>query len=71
MGLKIFKYAECFDIMIFHCHCKERLLTWIQDYEDAFTELVLLGQKSWNDDEIKERLFSDNQENICLIDNVS
>jgi hypothetical protein len=29
------------------------LVTWIHDYEDAFTELALLGQKTWNDDEIK------------------
>jgi hypothetical protein len=30
---------------------------WIQDYEDAFTELSLLVQKTWNDDEIKKRRF--------------
>jgi hypothetical protein len=33
---------------------------WIQDYEDIFTELALLGQKTWNDDEIQKRLFVQN-----------
>jgi hypothetical protein len=41
---------------------------WTQDYEDAFTELVLLGQKTWNDDEIKKRLFVQNAQNIGLVD---
>jgi hypothetical protein len=38
----------------FHCHYKGGLFKWIQDYEDAFTELVLLGQKTWNADEVKK-----------------
>jgi hypothetical protein len=46
------------------------LVQWIQDYEDAFTELVLLGQKTWNDDEIKKRCFIQNAQNIGLIDTV-
>jgi hypothetical protein len=41
---------------------------WIQDYEDAFTELALLGRKSWNDDEIKKRRFVQNAQNIGLVD---
>jgi hypothetical protein len=41
---------------------------WIQDYEDAFTELVLLGQKTWNDDEIKKHRFVQNTQNIGLFD---
>jgi hypothetical protein len=43
---------------------------WIQDYEDAFTELALLEQKIWNDDEIKKRRFVQNNQNIGLIDTV-
>jgi hypothetical protein len=43
---------------------------WIQDYEYAFTELALLGQKTWNDDEIKKRLFVQNAQNIGLVDTV-
>jgi hypothetical protein len=46
------------------------LVEWIQDYEDAFTELALLGQKTWNDDEIKKRRFVKNSENIGLVDTV-
>jgi hypothetical protein len=43
---------------------------WIQDYGDAFTELALLGQKTWNDDEIKKRRFVQNSQNIGLVDTV-
>jgi hypothetical protein len=42
-------------------------VTWIQDYDDAFTELALLGQKTWNDDEIKKRRFVQNAQNIGLV----
>jgi hypothetical protein len=35
-----------------------------------FTELVLLGQKTWNDDEIKKRRFVQNAQNIGLVDTV-
>jgi hypothetical protein len=41
---------------------------WIQDYEDAFTELALLGQKTCSDDEIKKRRFVQRAQNIDLID---
>jgi hypothetical protein len=44
-----------------------RLVKCIQDYEDAFTELALLGQKTWNDDEIKKRHFVQNAENIGIV----
>jgi hypothetical protein len=40
---------------VFHSNYRGGLVQWIQDYEDAFTELALLGQKTWNDDEIKKR----------------
>jgi hypothetical protein len=43
---------------------------WIQDYEDAFTELALLGQKTWNNDEIMKRWFVQNVKNIGLVDTV-
>jgi hypothetical protein len=46
------------------------LVKWIQDYEDAFTELALLGQKTWNDDEIKKHRFVQNAQNIGLVDTV-
>jgi hypothetical protein len=46
------------------------LVTWIQDYEDAFTELALLGQKTWNDDEMKKHNFVQNAQNIGLVDTV-
>jgi hypothetical protein len=44
------------------------LVKWIQDYGDAFTELALLGQKTWNDDEIKKRWFVQNAQDIGLVD---
>jgi hypothetical protein len=43
---------------------------WIQDYEDAFTEMALLGQKTWNDDEIKKRRFVQDAQNIGLVDTI-
>jgi hypothetical protein len=46
------------------------LVKRIQDYEDFFTELALLGQKTWNDDEIKKSLFVQNAQNIGLVDAV-
>jgi hypothetical protein len=41
---------------VFHRYYRGGLVKWIQDYEDAFTELTLLGQKTWNDDENQEAL---------------
>jgi hypothetical protein len=56
---------------VFHRNYREGLVKWIQDYEDAFTELDLLGQKTWNDDEIKKRRFvQQNAQNIGLVDTV-
>jgi hypothetical protein len=54
----------------FHRNYRGRLVKWIQDYEDDFTELALLGQKTWNDDEIKKRRFVQNAQNIVLVDTV-
>jgi hypothetical protein len=45
---------------VFHRSYRGGLVKWIQDYEDDFTELALLGQKTWNDDEIKKRRFVQN-----------
>jgi hypothetical protein len=53
---------------VFHRNYRGGLVKWIQDYEDAFTKLALLGQKTWNDDEIKKRLFVQNAQNIGLVD---
>jgi hypothetical protein len=44
---------------VFHRNYRRELVKWIQDYEDAFTELALLGQNTWND-EIKKRRFVQN-----------
>jgi hypothetical protein len=38
-----------------HRHYRGGLFKWIHDYEDAFTELVLLGEKIWDDDGSKKR----------------
>jgi hypothetical protein len=53
---------------VFHRNYRGQLVKWIQDYEYAFTELALLGQKTWNDDEIKKRRFVQNAQNISLVD---
>ena len=37
---------------VFHRNYKSCLVKWIQDYEDAFTELI--GKKTWKDDDIKK-----------------
>jgi hypothetical protein len=55
---------------VFHRNHRGGLVKWIQDYEDAFTELDLLWQKTWNDDEIKKRCFVQNAQNIGLVDTV-
>jgi hypothetical protein len=55
---------------VFYRNYMEGFVKWIQDYEDAFTELVLLGQKTWNDDEIKKCCFVQNAQNIGLVDTV-
>jgi hypothetical protein len=42
----------------------------IQDNEDAFTDLVLLGQSTWNNDDIKKRRLVQNAQNIGLVDTI-
>jgi hypothetical protein len=39
-----------------------------QDYEDAFTELVLLGQKTWNDNNMMKRQLVQNAQNIGMVE---
>jgi hypothetical protein len=53
---------------VFHSNYRGGLVKWIQDYEDAFTELALHGQKTWNDDDIKKRRFVQHAQNIDLVD---
>jgi hypothetical protein len=53
---------------VFHRNYRGGHVKLIQDYEDAFTGLALLGQKTWNDDEIKKRRFVQNAQNIGLVD---
>jgi hypothetical protein len=55
---------------VFNRHYKGGLFKWVQDYEDAFTELVLLGQATWNDDDIKKRRLVQNAQNIGMVDTV-
>jgi hypothetical protein len=55
---------------VFNRNYRGGLVKSIQDYEDAFTELALLGQKTWNDDEIKKRRFVQNGQNIGLDDTI-
>jgi hypothetical protein len=55
---------------VFNSNYRGGLVKWIQDYEDAFTELALPGEKTWNDDEIKKRCFLQNAQNTGLLDTV-
>jgi hypothetical protein len=57
MNVRI-KMLENVVTTIFHRNYKGGLLKWIQDYEDAFRELVLLGQKTLSDDDIKKHRLS-------------
>jgi hypothetical protein len=55
---------------VFHRSYRGGLVKWIQDCEDAFTELDLLGQKTWSDDEIKKHSFIQMAQNTDLVDTV-
>jgi hypothetical protein len=55
---------------VFHRNYRGGLVKWIHDYEVTFTELTLLGQKTWNDDKIKKCRFVQNAQNIGLVDTV-
>jgi len=51
------KKLESLIYTVFHRHYKGGLIEWIQGYEDTLTELVILGQKAWDDDDIEKRCF--------------
>jgi hypothetical protein len=55
---------------VFHRNYRGGLVKWIQDYEDSFTELIILVQKTWNDDDIRKLQLIQNAQNIGLIDTV-
>jgi hypothetical protein len=55
---------------VFHRNNKGGLMKSIQDYEDAFTELVLLGQKTWDEDDMKKCQSVKNAKNIGMVDTV-
>jgi hypothetical protein len=55
---------------VYHRNYRGGLFKWIQDNEDAFTELVLLVEKIWNDDGSKKRRFVQNVQNIGMVDTV-
>jgi len=55
---------------VYHRRYRGGLFKWIQDYEDAFTELVLLGERVWDDDGSKKRRFVQNSQNIGMVDTV-
>jgi hypothetical protein len=61
------KRPESFINKVLNHNHRGRLVKRIQHYEDAFTELVLLGQKTWNDDEIKKSRFVQNAQNIDFV----
>jgi hypothetical protein len=53
---------------VFHWHYEESLFNRIQDYDDVFTELTMLGQKMWIDGENKKlRLVQNAQILVWLI----
>jgi cell division septal protein FtsQ len=46
------------------------LVKWTQYYEVTFEKLSLLGQKTWNVDEIKKRWLVKNAQNTGLFNTV-
>jgi hypothetical protein len=61
------KRLENFINKVFHLNYRGVLVKFIQGYENAFIELVLIGQKTWDDDEIKKRRFVQDARNIGLV----
>ena len=50
----------------FHSRYKGGLLQWIQDYENAFAELVSLSKTAWKKDNSKKRCILQNAKNTGL-----
>jgi hypothetical protein len=69
-NVRIKRLESVINTVFFNRNYRGGLVRRIQDYEDAFTELALLGQKTWNDDDIKKRCFVQNAQNIGLVDTV-
>jgi hypothetical protein len=55
---------------VYNRHYRSGLFKWIQDYEDTFTELVLIREKIWDDYGSKKRSFVQNAQNISMLDTV-
>jgi hypothetical protein len=55
---------------VYHLHYRGGLFKCIQDYEDAFTVLVLLGERIWDDDCSKKRRFVQNAQNIGMVEKI-
>jgi hypothetical protein len=51
--------------MVYRRHYRGGLFKYIQDYEDAFTELVLIGESIWDDDGSKIRRFFQNDQRLA------
>jgi hypothetical protein len=64
------KKLENVIITVFHQHYKGGLFKYVEDYQDAFTELAILGQAIWNDDYNKKRRLVQNAQNICMVETV-
>jgi hypothetical protein len=45
-------------------------LKWVQDYKNAFTELVRLDQATLNDGAIKKPFSVQNAQNTCMVDTI-
>ena len=64
-NIRIKKLEEIISIN-FHRRYKGGLTKWIQDYENAFSELVTLDQDAWMSDDAKKRRIIQNAQHIGL-----
>jgi hypothetical protein len=70
MRMLEYKKLENVITKVFNRHYKKGLIKWVQDYEDASTELVILGQTTSNNDDTKKRCLVQNAQNIGMVDTV-
>ena len=49
---------------------KRGLFKWVHYQDDAFTELILLDQTTWNDDDVKKHCLVQNAQNIGIVETV-